>query len=297
MDQQTFGAGHVRYRGIQRVLLLVLLVDIALATGKGIYGLLTGSLGMVADGLHSAMHASAGVVGLIGIYLASRPPDPQHPYGYERYEPLAAMGIAVVMIVAVLEILERAWSRIWSPVTPSVTGLSFAIMLAATATTLTLAAWERRRSKELSSSILNADASRVASDTLASVSVIIGLIAVDLGYPFVDTMASLAIAAVIAWTAWGIVQGVSSVLTDAAVGDVERIAKVACSVEGVKGCHQVRARGVAGMVRVDLHITVAPDMRVDEAHKVAEIVEQRVRDRVGGIAEVLVHVGAATLHT
>lgn len=294
VDQRT--ASCERYRGIQRVLLVVLAVDLALAASKGVYGLLTGSLGMVADGLHSAMHASASVVGLIGIYLASRPPDPQHPYGYERYEPLAAMGIAVVMIIAVLEILERAWSRILSPVQPTVTGISFAIMLAATAITLALAAWERRRSQELSSNILQADASRVASDTLTSVSVIVGLIAVSLGYAFVDTLASLAVAAMIAWTAWAIVRGVSGILTDAAVGDVERIAEVARSVEGVKGCHQVRARGVAGMIRVDLHITVDPEMRVEEAHQVAEMVEKRVRERVGGIAEVLVHVGAVTLH-
>lgn len=130
----------------------------------------------------------------------------------------------------------------------------------------------------------------------AAVSVIVGLIAASLGYAFVDTVASLAVAAVIAWTAWAIVRGVSGILTDAAVGDVERIADVARSVEGVKGCHQVRARGVAGMIRVDLHITVDPEMRVEEAHQVAEMVEKRVRERVGGIAEVLVHVGAVTLH-
>jgi len=266
----------------------VLLVDLALAASKGVYGLLTGSLGMVADGMHSAIDASSGIVGLVGVYLASRPPDPGHPYGYERYEPLAAMGIAAVMALAILEVLERAWSRIWSPEQPTVTALSFGIMLAATGVTWGLAVWEQRRSEELSSSILHAEASRVATDTLISVSVMVGLLAVGLGHPFVDTLVSVAVAAMIAWRAWEIVRGVSRVLTDAAVGDVERIAEVACSVDGVKGCHQVRARGVAGMVRVDLHVTVDPAMRVDEAHQVAEEVEKRVQERVGGIAEVLI---------
>lgn len=231
------------------------------------------------------------------MYLASRPPDPQHPYGYERYEPLAAMGIAVAMILALLEILERAWASLWSPGVPAVTGLSFAIMFAATGLTLGLSAWERRRARQLSSTVLHADAARAWGDTLVSLSVIVGLVAVSLGFPFVDTLVSVAVAGIIAWTAWGIVHGASGVLTDAAVGDVERIAQVAAAVEGVRGCHQVRARGVSGMVRVDLHVTVDPAMRVDEAHRVAEEVGRRVREQVGGIAEVLVHVGAATLHT
>jgi len=289
-------AGSERYRAIRRVLLVVLLLDLAMAAGKGTYGYLKGSLGMLADGLHSVMHAAAGVVGLVGVHLASRPPDPEHPYGYERYEPLAAMGIAVVMILALREVLERAWARLWSPEAPAVTGLSFAIMLAATGVTLALAGWERRRSRELSSSVLHADAARAWSDTLVSSSVIVGLFAVSLGFAFVDTLVSVAVAGIIAWTAWGIVRGASRVLTDAAVGDAKQITAAASSVAGVRSCHQVRARGVAGMVRVDLHVTVDPAMRVDEAHRVAEEVERRVRAQVGGVAEVLVHVGAATLH-
>lgn len=295
MGAQT-SAGGERYRAIRRTLLLVLLLDVAMAAGKGVYGYLTGSLGMAADGLHSALHASAGVVGLVGVYLASRPPDPKHPYGYERYEPLAAMGIAVVMLLALLEIVERAWARLWSPEQPTVTALSFAIMFAATGLTLALALWERQRSREFASSVLHADAARAWGDTLISLSVIVGLLAVRFGFPLLDTLVSIVVAGIIAWTAWTIVRGSSEVLTDAAVGDLGRIAEVACAVEGVRGCHQVRARGVAGMVRVDLHVTVDPQMRVDEAHRVAEQVERRVREQVGGIAEVLVHVGAATLH-
>lgn len=89
-----------RYRAIRRVLLIVLGTDLLLAASKGSYGYLTGSLGMLSDGFHSAVHALGGVIGLIGVKLAARPPDIRHPYGYERYEPLAAMGVAVLMSIA-----------------------------------------------------------------------------------------------------------------------------------------------------------------------------------------------------
>jgi len=132
----------------------------------------------------------------------------------------------------------------------------------------------------------------VALDVAASV--LGGLVAVRLGLPRVDALVSVLVAGAIGWSAWGILRGASRVLTDATIGSVEQVAAAACTVDGVAGCHQVRARGVGGMVRVDLHVTVDPQMTVARSHEIAEEVERRVRERVTGVAEVLVHVGPAT---
>jgi len=290
------GFERSRYRAIQAVLLVVLALDVVMALGKGLYGHFSGSLGMVSDGLHSALHATGGVVGLIGVSLAARPADPDHPYGYERYEPLASMGIAAFMLAAVWTILESAWARLRTSELPRVDGRSFAVMGGALLLTLGLAFWERARGRKLGSAILRADATRVWADVLVSTSVFGGLVAVRLGFPRIDTLVSVLVAGAIGRSAWGIVRGASRVLTDATVGDVHQIAAVARDVEGVIDCHQVRARGVGGMVRVDLHITVDPQITVARSHEIAEAVERRVRERIGGVAEVLVHVGAATLH-
>jgi divalent metal cation (Fe/Co/Zn/Cd) transporter len=75
------------------------------------------------------------------------------------------------------------------------------------------------------------------------------------------------------------------------VADLDQIARVAASVDGVRGVHRVRARGVAGMVRVDLHVSVDPAMPTIQAHELTHRVVRRVQAEVGGIAEVLVHVG------
>jgi cation diffusion facilitator family transporter len=285
-----------RYRAIRRVLLVVLGVDLLLAASKGFYGHLTESLGMVSDGFHSAVHALGGVIGLIGVKLAARPPDERHPYGYERYEPLAAMGVSALMFIAVWKILGGAWSRIRSPEIPEVTNVSFAIMIGAVMVSVGLATWERGLSRRLSSTMLKADAGRVWGDTLVSISVIAGLVAARFGLPWLDTVVSAVVAAFIAWTAWSIIRGASRVLSDAAVADMESIARVVGSVSGVRDCHKVRARGVSGMVRVDLHILVDPKMTVEESHHLVKEVERRIRDRVGGVIEVLVHVGPVTLH-
>jgi cation diffusion facilitator family transporter len=285
-----------RYRAIRRVLLVVLGVDLLLAASKGFYGHLTESLGMVSDGFHSAVHALGGVIGLIGVKLAARPPDERHPYGYERYEPLAAMGVSALMFIAVWKILGGAWSRIRSPEIPEVTNVSFAIMIGAVMVSVGLATWERGLSRRLSSTMLKADAGRVWGDTLVSISVIAGLVAARFGLPWLDTVVSAVVAAFIAWTAWSIIRGASRVLSDAAVADMDSIARVAGTVSGVLGCHKVRARGMSGMVRVDLHILVDPKMTVEESHNLVKEVERRIRDRLGGVTEVLVHVGPFTLH-
>ena len=285
-----------RHKRIRRTLVVVLVLDLVLALAKGGYGYLTGSIAMISDGLHSTLHAAGSVIGLVGIRLSARPPDASHPYGYERYELLAAMGIAALMLAAVWRILDDAWTRFHSNRVPQVTALSFAIIIAAICITIVLSIWEARRAHVLNSAVLRADAARIGSDTLVSGAVLGGLVAVRLGFSVVDPVVSVIVAGIIARTAWGIVRGASHVLADGAVGDLKQIAKVAYSVAGVKGCHQVRARGTGGMVRVDLHITVDPEMTVAQSHNLAEEVERRIREQVGGVAEVLVHVGAATIH-
>jgi cation diffusion facilitator family transporter len=269
--------------------------DLLLALSKGFYGYLTESLGMLSDGFHSAVHALGGVISLIGVKLAARPPDDRHPYGYERYEPLAAMGVAVLMFIAVWKILGGVWARMDSLEMPVATNASFAIMAGSLIVDIGLAGWELRLGRRLSSTILKADAGRVRGDALVSISVIAGLAAVRAGMPWLDAVVSVVVAAFISYSAWSIVRGASQVLSDAAVADIESIARVAGSVEGVQDCHRVRARGVSGMVRVDLHIHVDPRMTIEESHKLVKEVEHRIRNEVGGITEVLVHVGPAAL--
>jgi cation diffusion facilitator family transporter len=285
-----------RYRAMRQTLLIVLGVDLLLAIVKGFYGYLSGSLGMLSDGFHSAIHAAGSAISLIGAKLAARPPDERHPYGYERYEALATIGVAALMFLAVWKILNGAWARLWSATAPAVTGTSFAIMAGAVLVSFSIATWERHRGKRLASSVLNADAGRIWGDTLVSVSVIAGLAAVRVGMPWLDAAVSVAVGVIIAWRAWGIIQGASMTLTDAAVASTEDIVRAVEGIEGVCGCHQVRTRGMGGMIRVDLHILVNPQMTVAESHRLAKEVERRVRIHVSGVTEVIVHVGPATLH-
>jgi cation diffusion facilitator family transporter len=264
-----------------------------MALAKVIYGELTRSVGMSADGLHSTLDAVASLIALVGIGLATRPPDSRHPYGYDRYESIAALVIGGFLVLALVHILRGAISRLVHPETVEVTWVSFAIMVGSALASGALAWWEQGKSRALRSELLHADAVHTGSDMLVSTSVLGGLAASAQGLVLVDTLVALMVAGVIAWAAWGIVRMATQVLTDTALVDIESIASLASSVPGVVDCHAVRARGPTGWVRVDLHIHIDPATRVDEAHEVTERVEHLVRSQVPGVIEVLVHVGPA----
>ncbi len=295
-DIRTAGTGHQghRTRQIKRTLIAVLGLNFVVAAGKIFVGVLSNSLSMTADGIHSLMDGASNIVGLVGIVAASRPPDPNHPYGHRRFETITSLGIAVFLLLALQQILQGAWNRWQSDEEPEVRVLSFIVMFVALGISLGVTLWERSAGKRLNSSILIADARHTASDVLISLSVIGGLILVSLGYPVADLILALFIAAAIAWAAWQIIRDAAQSLSDVAAYSAEDIERVALGVSGVEGVHNIRTRGGEGMTWVDMHIQVDPTMPVDDAHEISSDVAAQVEREIGEPADVTVHIEPAT---
>ena len=110
-----------RTRSIRRVLWQVLWLNLLVAAAKLFWGMMTGAISMIADGLHSLMDSSSNVIGLIGTAVADRPPDKGHPYGHRKFEVIAALGIVFVLCLACYEILSCAITRIVAGDRPVVT--------------------------------------------------------------------------------------------------------------------------------------------------------------------------------
>lgn len=290
-------AGRQRAGRLRRTLAVALVANLAVAAAKVSYGELSGSVAMGADGLHSLLDAGASVVGLVGVTLATRPPDPDHPYGYERYESLTALVIGAFLVLALLRIVGGAVTRMLAPVPETVTWVGFAIMGGSMAVSGGIAWWERRRAAALASELLHADAVHTYSDVLLSAAVMGALAGVVWGVPLLDPVVACGVALVLGWVAWSVLHTATRSLTDAAVVDLEAILGAARGVPGVADCHAVRARGTRGRVRVDLHVLVDGAMRVDQAHDVAEAVSRAVQARIADVVEVLVHIGPAQGHS
>ncbi|MGV8127779.1 MAG: cation diffusion facilitator family transporter [Methanothrix sp.] len=277
------------YDAVRRILMIIFVLNILTALAKGIYGLYTDSLSMSADGLHSFFDSTANIIGLVGISLAARPPDRDHPYGHAKYESFAAMGIAILLFAGCLQLIVSAAGRLQSGGSPNVTGLSFAVMALTLIINVGVSSYEYILGRRLKSSILVADSLHTRSDVFASLGVILGLFAVRMGYPLADPIIALFICALIIHTGLEIIRESSTALLDRAVIDEQVIVNLARSVEGVCNCHAVRTRGMAEEIYVDLHIEVDASLSMELAHEVGVDVERAIKGRIPEVRDVVVH--------
>ena len=277
------------YETVRRILIIIFVINIATALAKGGYGLLTNSLSMSADGLHSLFDSTSNIIGLVGISLAARPPNKNYPYGHAKFETFASLGIAVLLFASSMQLVIAAVNRLQSQSTPQITELSFAVMGITLLINTGVSIYEYILGKRLKSSILVADSLHTRSDVFASVGVILGLVAVKMGYPLADPVVALIICVLILLTGLEIVKDSSTVLLDKALVEERVIVDLAKSVEGVCNCHRVRTRGMAGEIYVDLHIGVDSSLSIDAAHKVGEDVVSMIKSKIPEVRDVVVH--------
>ncbi len=282
-----------RERDIRRVLLVVLVLNIAVALAKLLYGLFSHSVAMQADGIHSFFDGASNVVGLIGMSFATRPADRDHPYGHGKFETFAAAAIAIMLGIACYTVARGAIESLRGQGDVQVTVASFAIMIGTLIVNLGVTTWEAREGRRLGSEVLRADARHTMSDVLVSSGVIVSLILVWLGFEKADGVIALLVAVAIAYTAIAILRGVGRTLSDAARLPVVEVVAIAASVDGVVECHSVRTRGPENQVSVDLHVLVAPGTTVERGHEIAHAVETELRARFGQVTDVVVHVEPA----
>ncbi|GJL61538.1 MAG: cation transporter [Nitrospirales bacterium] len=279
-----------RLQEIRFVLWSILILNLFVALAKLSYGLITGSLGMQADGFHSLFDGVSNVIGLTGLWLASNPPDKDHPYGHKKFEVLAAAGIGGMLLGTCLYLLWKSIHALEQEATPQVTGLSFGVMITTMLINLGVTRWEQRKGKELHSEILIADSYHTASDVLTSFSVLIGLLAIRLGYPIVDPLVAMFVAVVIAWTAIKVLKEVTDSLVDKVRLDPDRVHSVVMEIPGILDCHEIRTRGLSSHVFVDLSIHVQPHISIQLAHQLAHDAEDAMKKHFPNVEDVIVHV-------
>ena len=283
-----------RYHQIRMVLIYILIANLAVSLGKGIVGWKSGSIGMVADAFHSLMDGSSNVIGLIGIWLASRPRDESHTYGHAKFETFASIGIVLLLLLTAVEIGQSVYGRLTAanPEVPAAGVLAFATMGVTIVINVVVTVYERRRGLKLRSNFLVADSRHTMSDIYVSFSVVASLIAVSLGLPVIDALVGGAIALVIAYAAFKIMKEASYVLLDRAVldpGEVERIC-LSVSDPGIQGCHKIRTRGSETHFWIDLHLLVDPEMSTKDSHRLASKVERRLKEAFGEDTDTTIHI-------
>ena len=279
------------FNKVKQVLWIILFANLAVAVLKIIIGTIIKSTSMTADGFHSLTDGSSNIVGLIGIQLASKPVDEDHPYGHRKFEMLAGLFIAGMLFVIGGRIIINAIDRLRNPVLPNVTIESLVILLLTLCINIFVSTFEYRKGKKLNSQILISDSMHTRSDIYVSIGVLATLIGIKMGLPHViDPIASFIVAGFIFNAAYEIFKDNSDILVDKVVVDTDKIRSIVLSFEQVRDAHNIRSRGSENDLHIDMHIMTEPNLSVEESHELIHSIEERIRNDINKNVQVIVHI-------
>ena len=275
-----------------RVTLFGIAGNILLLGLKLFFGFLSGSAGLVADGIHSASDMATDLAVLGGMHLARRAADADHPYGHGRYETLAG-GIVAAVLIVVGGFL--AWESIQA-LRSGVQNFPGASVLAIAGVSIFAKEWLYRRTirvaREVNSAALHANAWHHRSDALSSIAVLAGGIGGLAGWGQADHVAGLIVGLMVVLAGGRTLLAVLHELSEGGLSqeDVDRIEASIAAVAGVREWHYLRTRRVGRETFIDLHILVDPDLTVTEGHQISTNVEQALHKACNRPANVIVHV-------
>jgi cation diffusion facilitator family transporter len=285
---------RVRGRAVRRVFVVALVFNAAVAVMMAIYGYVSHSLSVGTDSLHAMLDAGANLLALFGLHWSAAPADERHPYGRRKIEILAALGIGVLIVIAMFEFAVAAVHSLLGHATPPRIGVGgFVVIAVAMIVNALVARYEHAKAHELGSNLLQADAHHTTSDLYASAAVLASFLAVRAGFAWADGAATLILVALVSHAAWEVFSENVPILIDTAILDPAGVIEVACAMPGVRNVHRVRSRGVRHAVELDLHLQVGAEMSLPAAHALAREIEAQLRVKFPELSDVVIHIEPA----
>jgi cation diffusion facilitator family transporter len=282
-----------RYRAIRLVTVVGGVVDLLLGVAKVVVGMSAGSQALVADGVHSFSDLATDFLVLFAAKHAHREADDEHPYGHGRIETVATVILGVSLVVVAIGISYDALRRLLEPGLLLQPGpLALVVALVSVASKEAIYQYTARAAKRLRSKMLLANAWHSRSDAISSIVVVIGVVGTMAGFPYLDALAAVAVALMIAKIGWDLLWKSLQELIDTALGpeEVEEIRNNIMQVNGVRACHMLRTRHSGSDVLADVHILVDPALSVSEGHQIGEAVRHRLIETNEDITDVTVHI-------
>lgn len=280
------------YEKAKKVSIKTIIVNIILSIFKVIAGIVGNSSAMFADGIHTLSDVLTTLVALLGIKVASKKADENHPYGHEKYESVFAKILSIILLLtgvaigyeAIILLIKKEFQE------PGKISLYAAVI------SVVAKEWMYRytlkASIEIKSISMEADAWHHRSDALSSIGTFIGILGARMGYPALDPIAGVVVAAMIIKV--GIELYLKSVreLVDESADDetIEEIRKKTMSVKGVKAINDLKTRVSGNTIYVDIDIAVKSTITVEEGHDISDQVHELLERDIDEIKHCMVHV-------
>ena len=259
---------------------------------KIVAGVLTGSVAIITEAVHSSIDLVASIVAWMSVRKADEPADESHPYGHQKLENLAAAFEGVLIVLGAGIIIYEGISRLSSPSIERV-GIGIAVIALSMVVNVVISRYLYRQAAATASDALAADAAHLSTDALTSLGVLVALLLVAVtGAKVLDPIIALAVAVAIVFSGVRLVTRSSRVLVDEAL-PADELASVTDTIDAygaseVIGFHKLRARRAGSRRYVDLHVQFRRGTSLERAHQVSHELQAAIRDRLRD-ADVLIH--------
>lgn len=276
-----------------KVSLVSIIGNTVLSVFKILAGIFAHSGAMISDAVHSASDVLSSIIVIIGVKISAKGSDKEHPYGHERFECVAAIVLAVILLISGLFIGHTAIEQIRSG---NAQGIAIPGMLALVAAIVSIVGKEamywytRYFALHFDSGALMADAWHHRSDALSSIGALIGIIGARMGFPMLDTVASLVICIFIIKAAYDIFKDAIGKMVDRSCNEeIENdILQFTSEQDGVCGVDSIQTRVFGNRIYVDIEICVAGDIMLTQSHQIARRVHDALEEKFEKIKHITV---------
>lgn len=278
-----------------RVTFIGMGVNAALTAAKFAGGVIGHSHALIADAVESSADILSSIIVWRGLVVAAEPADREHPYGHGKAEPMAAAFVAILLLLAALGVIIKSVADLLQPRDHGPRLVALIVLIAVIIAKECLFRYVDREARSVDSIVVHTDAWHHRSDAITSVAAAVGITLALAGgkfFAFADDAAAILAGFIIAWNGWRLLRPAANELMDVAASTalIGQIRLTAAAVPGVNAVEKCIVRKAGFQYFVDMHIEVAPEMTVRQAHLIAHSVKDKIRQTIPAVFDVLVHV-------
>jgi len=281
-----------RTQASQKVTIVGAIVDFLLAIFKIVAGVIGNSGALIADGIHSFSDLLSDGVVLYAAKHSAEEADEEHPYGHERFETVATLGLAIILAIIGTSIIFDASNRLSDPSELSHNTLLLSVAALSIFSKEALYWYTLKVAKTYKSEMLKANAWHHRSDALSSIVVFVGILGSLNGYLYLDGIAAVIVGLMVIYIAWELGTGATKELVDTSIDaqQVEQLRNAIGMISGVNNVHSLRTRKIGHMISADVHVQVDPFLSVSEGHIITISVERVAKKCLEDLHDVTVHI-------
>ena len=267
-----------------KIAALSIISNTALIVIKIIAGLLSGSVSIVSEAIHSSMDLVASVIAFISVNISSKPADEYHPYGHGKVESISGMAEGLLIFVAAFLIIKESILKIINPAKIEETTMAIIAMLISSAVNMVVSKILYKTAKEEDSMALEADALHLKTDVYTSLGVGIGLILIKItNVSILDPVVAILVACLIIKEAWLLVRNAFNELIDIklSVEEEEKIKEIINThKDEIIDFHGLKTRKSGSTPIIEFHITLNGDIKISEGHEIITSIERDLKDKI-----------------